>query len=832
MAVFAQAKSEFNLPSQPLAESLKALGSLTSVNVLVEPELVDGRQAPALNAQLTVVEALTRLLAGTGIEYRFLNENTIVLAAAPERASTNNSAGMRAVHVARNERASKAGANESTQYAAAAAGDSSSSATSSAQDAPGKVEEIIVTAQKREERLIDTPQSVSVVSAADIARMGALQFRDLAKAIPGLTFTTLGAGASQINLRGVSTGTDVSATVVSYIDDVPFGSTNAYNSGASANLDLALFDLDRVEVLKGPQGTIYGAAAVGGLIKYVTKRPDSHRFGGDLQTGVSSTQDGGIGFNVAGAVNLPIVSDRLALRVSGFEARDGGFIDNIPLDQKDVDRSDVYGGRLDLLYTPNDAFSVRLNGFFQNISRDGEATADYTNAGVATAGSLTQRRFYPGSFEQHYRLASGTVSYDFGPMTLTSISSYQTAPTVSLFDRSALDVPTLGRPPFNVALSANGSVQRTNVYRFMQEVRLASNGHQKVEWLLGAAYDRQTADKKQAFDPRDLAGNPYPNTFYTLDLPSLYEDYAAFADLTYRFTEKFDITGGIRYARNDQTVTQIGSGSFTGSRPERSDENTVATYLANARYHFSDRATGYLRYATGYRPGGPNIVLNNPATGQPLADPTFDADSLRSYEAGIKAETAGRRLGLDITGYYIDWSDIQIIAIRNGIGIRTNAPSGATVRGVEAALTARPVDSLTLAGALAYTKAELSGPAPDLGGVKGERLPFAPDFTANASADYELALGSFRPTIGAMVQYVGDRTTTFGRAVPPQYYLPSYTTVDLRAGFALRSVNLQLYLHNAFDERGQISGGGNFAGLSRIAIQQPRTVGLSATTSF
>jgi iron complex outermembrane receptor protein len=692
--------------------------------------------------------------------------------------------------------------------------------------------EDVVTVQKREERLINTPQSVSVLSSAELGKLGATQFRDFANTVPGLTFGTSGAGFNQISLRGVTAGLDISPTVGVYLDDVPYGSSTAFAGAAQLPLDVGLFDLDRIEVLRGPQGTLYGASTMGGLVKYVSKQPDATSFGVDAQAATSGTRDGGVSYSGAMAVNAPIVTDKLVMRASGFESRDGGYIANVALGQNDVNRSDVYGGRLDLLFTPAKALTVRIGSFLQNISRDGEGTADYASSGVPLNSTLDQYRKTAEPFAQHFRMVSGTITYDLGPAMLSSISGYQTARQDLSFDLSWLYVPLLAQLGLG-SYSAVGAPGEITTNKFTQEVRLASRGTRALEWLVGGFYTHESSQSTQADSILDLAGQPVPNFLYTFSQPSSYEEYAAFGDLTWHLTGKFDVTGGIRYSHNDQLVEQIGSGLFGASRPPTSSGDHVFTYLANARYHFSDHATGYLRYATGYRPGGPNFVVIDATTGLPEGPATFEADRLKSYEAGVKAETTDRRLGLDLAGYYIDWSNIQISVYRGGFGFNGNAPGGATVRGGELTLTARPTAAFAAMGAFGYQDAHLSEADADLGGAKGERLPNVPRFTAAVNADYELPVRTLEPTLGATLRYVSDRTASFGSApFNPQYRLPDYTVLDVRTGFVLDRVNVQVYVRNLFDERGQLSAIYTNIGPSRVAILQPRTFGLMASTRF
>lgn len=816
-----------DIRSQPIGDALNEFGRQSGIQILLYSEVANGLTGPALVGVFTPDEALMQLLSNTGLTYSMVNERTVAIHREVSIASggkaTRKEAAPRVMRLANLQISEE----PNFQVAQATGRQAADRQDSNDELRKPRIEEVIVTAQKREERLIDTPQSVTVLTSELLTNLGATQFRDFASTVPGLSFSTAGAGFNEIVLRGVTSGNDISSTIGIYVDEVPYGSSTAFTQSNRYTLDVGLFDLDRIEVLRGPQGTLYGASTMGGLLKYVTKRPDATGFGVDMQAGTSGTRDGDVSYNAAAAVNAPIVTDKLALRATGFYSRDGGYIDNLALDDENVNRSDTYGGRADLLFTPSKALSVRITAFLQDIARDGWATADYTFAG--TPGGLDQRRLLAEPFDQRFRLVSGTVTYDLGPAMLTSISSYQTVRTEQVWDFKHL-VPIFAS--IGLPFSAIGLPTEMTTDKFTQEVRLASYQTKPLEWLIGGFYTQENSENHQRFVEFDLAGEPSTIDLATASSPSRYEEYAAFGNLTWHFTDKFDVSGGIRYAENRQKFEQIASGLLLSSFPTRRSDEHVVTYLANARYRFSDHATGYLRYATGYRPGGPNFVANDPITGLPIAPETFEADRLKSYEAGIKTETEDGRFGIDVAGYHIDWSNIQISVLRGGFSVFGNAPGGASIRGAELTLTARPTSGFTVSGAFAYQDAKLSEADPDLGAAKGERLPKVPRFTAAVSADYELSIGSVQPTIGATLRYVGDRTAGFDNSPAiPQYYLPDYTAVDLRTGFVLHRVNVQFYARNIFDERGQLSAF-TTVGPPRVAILQPLSLGVTVSTTF
>jgi outer membrane receptor protein involved in Fe transport len=694
------------------------------------------------------------------------------------------------------------------------------------------LEEVVVTAQKFEQKLSETPLSVTAISARNLEALGATQFRDFASTVPSLTFTTSGVGSTQVNLRGITTGNNISPTVGIYVDEVPYGSSTPFASGAQLALDVGLFDVSRIEILRGPQGTLYGASTMGGLLKYVSTLPDVSAFGATARAGLVSTSSGGVGYDAAAAINAPLANDTAALRVSGFYTHDGGFIDDLASGRDDVNEANVYGGRADLLLKPTEKFSLRVAAFAQDIERDGVASADFGLAsGEPIDGELDQRRLRAEPFEQQFRLASGTLTYDFESAALTSISSYQTVRSHAITDVSRFFVPALAAN--GIVLGSTEVEKENETDKFTQEVRLAATG-ETLDWSIGAFYTDEQSDQFQTLNASLPDGAVFPMNLLTVNLPSSYEEYAAFGTLTWHLTQQLDFTGGLRYAHNSQTFEQIGSGPLIFSVPERSVSDSITTYLATIRYRASENLMSYLRYATGYRPGGPNVVLND-LNGEPLASPTFGADKLRSYEGGVKVNSADGRFGVDAAVYFIKWDDLQINAVRNGLGVVDNA-AAAESKGAELTLTLAPTPHLTLVGAFAYIDAELSEDAPDLGGLDGDRLPDTPEFTGALSADYGFEMTGREAFVGATVRHVTDRVSSYdASAGSPQYDLPEYTTVDLRTGLQLGSARLQLYVKNAFDERGKLSATTAFSALGGpvwVSLVQPRTIGLNLITQF
>ena len=370
--------------------------------------------------------------------------------------------------------------------------------------------------------------------------------------------------------------------------------------------------------------------------------------------------------------------------------------------------------------------------------------------------------------------------------------------------------------------------------KFTQEIRLASNGENFINWVLGGFYTNEDSTRVSEAALEDTAGAPAPNfldafglPFAILDSPSTYEEWALFGNVTVNLTDRFDISGGIRYSEidqtNDQTISGILFEPFTGFFPASSNEEVI-TYLANARYKFTDHSTAYFRFATGYRPGGPNFVV------LPTTPPSFEADTLNSYELGYRIESPDRAYSAEAAVFYIDWSDIQIFDLTNPLGGFANANGGAEIYGVELAATAKPIEGLSLGGSLAYQDASLNEDEPQLLATAGDSLPNVPEVSAAFNVDYEFPVERFSPTVGASVRYVSDRESTFSLS-PQPFEMSAYAIVDLRAGITLGDIDAQFFVHNLGDERAQISAVG-VSGNPAVTIAQPRTIGIRTSFNF
>lgn len=760
-------------------------------------------------------------------------------------------------------------------------------AAAGAEPAPTtSLNEVVVTAQKRNEALADIPMSVSVVGGETLERQQVTNFEDLAAMIPGLSLESATAGITRVTMRGINTG-GVASTVGIYLNDVPFGSSSGLANAAILSGDIDTFDMARVEVLRGPQGTLYGASALGGVIKYVANAPSTDGFEGALKGSVEDVAGAGLGYGVTGMLNIPM-GDSFAVRASGFYRSTGGYIDSIgnnpiaalqdpsvnifdgTLREGDINDSEVVGGRVSALFTPSENFSLDLSVHYQDINSDNQGTIEVDPTTLRPINGGDRRvvsRYHNEPTDIEYRLYSATIDWDLGGVSLQSVTSY--SEFLEDFERDVAALAVIALPTAQLltfAWSTPGTTDRllsgmnfqnTGTDKFTQEFRLVSPDSNKFEWMLGAYY----TDEDSIIDQNFLAVEPGTNdvatdipTFADVSLDSTYEELALFGNATWHVSDRFDLSFGARWSDNDQTASQAVAITLPGflidpSLPPfdpftivqnfdnlKSSESPV-TWSFSPRYEFSDTTSAYLRVATGFRPGGPNVL-------PPGADapPTYDSDELTNYEVGVRTGNADGSFSLDVAAFFLDWEDIQLFQVVNDFGVNANGGT-AESKGIEFTATARTEDGLSFSLVGAYTDAELTEDTdPNVGGFDGDPLPFVPEWTLGISGDYEWnVLGDSTAYVGAAVSYTGERTASFDDRVnladptSDLRELDSYTTVDLRGGLQRDHWTLEFYVKNLGDVEGLTtfdSPGAYPNGAAAIAVIRPRTVGMSLGVRF
>ncbi len=701
--------------------------------------------------------------------------------------------------------------------------------------------DIVVTAQKRAEALIDVPQSISVVRGETLERQQAFSFQDYAKLVPGLQISQSNPGEARLILRGVNTG-GTAATVSTYVDETPFGSSSGLANGAILAGELDTFDMARVEVLRGPQGTLYGASSLSGVVKFVTNAPDFDRIESRSRASVETVEGGDLSYMGSALVNVPLTSN-LAVRASGFYRKFGGFIDSTGLGGSDIAKnindSKSYGGRVSALFKPSTAVSLRLTAIVQNLDSNASAVVESDPRTLRTITRNVQSRFVPEYTDVAYRLYNGTLDVDLGFATLTSSTSYSTLKESLRDDLTVYFGSLLGLYTDATGPAADlAEPQHTNNKRFTQELRLASPQSDTFEWMIGGYYNHEKAaiiQQVEAYNPgtfTTFAGLPQ---LFDGALTSRYEEFAGFANGTLHFGPRFDLTVGGRYSGNNQNAHQDGVGLLAPAELSSSSKEQVFTWSAAPKFKFSDTGSIYARFAKGFRPGGPNIV---PPTAPPEVQ-TYKSDSVINYELGLKAETADRSFGIDISAFHIDWDDIQLLAQVGAYGVNANGGK-ATSDGVEFTATVRPTRGFAVTINGAYTDAKLTeNTDPIVGGRKGDRLPFSPKVSVSVNGDYDWSVGTNATAyVGASLRYLGDQAGLFSPAYTAAYggrsNLPAYAVADLRAGVEFGRFSIGAYAKNLGNVAGKTSVVESFfpRGATGTGVIRPRTIGLTFGAGF
>ena len=707
--------------------------------------------------------------------------------------------------------------------------DATASAAADSAKETQKLDRVTVSATRRREPVREVPLRVESLDAESLERAGATSLNDTIGALPGVDVKAdAGPGRSAVTMRGVSLGSQTIATVGVYVDEAPFGSSSAFVAGGSMALDMALLDLNHVELLRGPQGTLYGAGAMGGLIKYVTNEPDSSQFSGKVGVGVRSTQDGGMGHTESLVLNVPLSKDVAAVRVAAFNDHEGGYVKAIGAAAGDnINDGNPRGARIAALIEPMAKMKIRLSSAGQEIQRNSLNSIDYDiTTGQPMHGDLVRSLSVREPYKIKTRLSSADVEYDFGWARLNAVATSQ-----SLDGKTGQDATAFlgaSAAAFDFASLDNSIKLRKQT----QELRLTSQ-RGTIEWLLGYYRDREIGRVEQRLWAQ-LAGGGGDMDLQGNGQPSQYREQAVYGDVTWNIDALWSLTLGARAAHNKQVYGIENSPplDFTGTSAE-----TSKTYLGTLRYALDKTSNVYFRAASGYRPGGPDGVALDATTLQPIpGTPTmFGHDTLWSYELGYKADLLDKRLNLEAALYQINWTDLQQ---PKALGISTiivNA-GAARVRGFELAARYTVDSSWSWNASLAYTDPKLSEDTPDLG-PSGTRLANAAKLSYTVGLRYAFNLAGHASYAGLNVRHVGQRNA--GYADPstsiPQFSQPAYTLVDAQWGLDLGGWQLSAYVRNLTNKRAILSADTALTAFGfplNTTVATPRTIGANLSYNF
>jgi len=829
----AQGLMQFDLPPQPLADALRAVGTQTDTNILIDRRLVGTLKAPALKGRMTRDEAIAHLLAGTSLEAHKVDDRTIAVQTAGPPVSSNepssqNSRGEQGRPLS--ERLRLAQENQSTP-AQSASLERSDSSSQDDRNQPVQLDEIIVTAQKREEQLIDVPASIAVLTGNQLESLQVTSLADMVGYIPGLNVESLGTpGQRQIVLRGLasSSSSTSSPTVATYIDDAPIGTTSGGGGFADYGVDLNPYDLDHVEVLEGPQGTLYGADAMGGVIKYVTRKPNLNKFEARAGTYIENVDSGGNGWGVRGAMNLPLITDSLALRLSGFRIDNAGWIDNIGTHSNHANSSKEDGGRASLLWRATDRFSIQLSWLGQQSTSGDQAAINLNEAtGSPVYGHATKFAYFNNPFTLKTRLTAIDLNWDLGFANLVSSSSWSTVSFNGKYDDTAdLGFLTPGYPDGLAEELFSGKNGK-----FAEEVRLASPSNQRLQWMIGGLYLRENYNldiSVPSFTPSYTALPPSDNLFLNPTY-GRYREWAVFGNATYRINDRADVSGGVRHALNTESDCAGYTSAAFPDEPQTCEGRPyqgATTFMTNARFHVAQDEMFYVRVASGYRPGGGSPALANPALGEPGV---YYPDKTINYEGGFKGQLFDQRLQINATVFYVDWTDIQIEVRSPEKGQYVGNAGDAVSKGVELSSAYSVSREFRMAATLDYTDAHLTQSAPLVGGKAGDQLPASSRWTGSVIADYTHPIDNqLSVSAGGDYRYRDKMYTALPSSASPVALGPQ-NIVGIYAGLSISQLSLRAYVKNLFNNQ-SYNGFSLFddrEGNPLVVPAQPRTVGLS-----
>lgn len=775
-----------DIPSEPLSSALRDFAKTSGQQIVFTESMVSGRSVGPLHGNYSIDAALNKLLAGTGLSF---------------------------------SRASNGGIVIQSKSALAAPADPGTSGPAAI-----PVESVMVTAEKRSERLSDAPIPVTVLQPAALLNTDQVQLKDYYSMVPGLSVTSQGfRDAPVLAIRGITTGSGSNPTVGVVLDDVPLGASTNLGGGTLAP-DIDPSELASIQVLRGPQGTLYGASSMGGLLSYTTIDPTTDQFYGSAQSGLNTvSHSGSVGYSVRGNVNIP-VTDTFALRASAFSRFEPGFIDDTSKGLTDLNESRYFGGRLVGLWAPADDFVLKVSALFQQGRTDGSPYAD------PSLGDLNQNNARnTGWSDRQLQVYTANAAWSLEGVKITSVTGYSQNLAKDSIDFSALFGTGEAIP------------ERNQTSKLTEELRFSGTIAGNFDWLVGGFYDQEISRYVEAYNAVNYGTGQVTSAQGTSSFPSTYQEYAIFADFVYHITDKFDLQFGARESENRQTYDQTILGSIATSfygQPSPFVSGHVArtadafTYLVTPKFQINDDLMVYARLASGYRPGSINLFAAHfgfPVISKP--------DKTTNYELGVKGDVFDHRVTFDASLYHIDWTDIQLTVVDPATfnTYYVNA-SRAKSEGLEVSAQAKPTGGLTLSGWVTLSNAELTQPLPagsfNAVGSPGDPLPYTSHFSVNASAEQVIPItADVSGFLGGTLSYVGNRKGDFGAAAVRQN-LGAYTKVDLRAGVNFDNWSAEFFANNVTDERGRLSGGTNTYFPNEFTYITPRTVGINLKKTF
>ena len=731
-----------------------------------------------------------------------------------------------------------------------------------AQSPPPVLEEVVVTATKRAESIQDVPVAVSALTAADIQARGFSQYSDFLNSVPGVYFQDSGPGVSQVRIRGISASEGgVPSTTASYFGE----SITSVLTNGGGKPNLRLVDIERIEVLRGPQGTLFGANALAGVLRTIPNAPNVENFEASVGTrGFTTAHSSDASYHVEGVVNIPLVQDKLALRLVGYKDDIAGYLDNVSPAQaavdysaalglpdgtlvtpatpaftrKDINAEDTWGGRAALSWHATDNLRLDLNYATQDVRLDSQPTA------TPAIGEYEQQRpldqFTSGGYGERLNIVSGVVNYDWTGASLVSATNWMRMKRFSDQDLSYLALQAFGvEIPWSFDERSNGTL-------FTQEIRVQSRGESPFQWIAGAFYLRQKADAGQFVAdyscptclPQVLAGQDFAYNF-PLSPFSDQKQRSVFGEVSYDFTQRWTAGLGGRYLRDELTAmggAQEGllAGGSVPPQPVVTGTKTEFNPSAYLRFKPSSDTTLYAQAARGFRSGQVNQLFPDTCAEEAAAaglQQVTDPDTLWNYELGLKARFDEGRYSLHSAVFRQKWSGVQLIQTFTCAFSGIVNGGDVTGHGAEVEFNAQPTDAWLFNVSMAYSRNRFKNVASGTSYSNGERVPDAPENNGSVGAQYNFHVGSAWDAFArADFVHVGNVLTTFGGSDTVKQ--DRFNTLNLRLGFSRDALAAELYGRNITDERGVLTTSNNTPFGINQTLTRPREVGIELRYSF
>lgn len=773
----AEAIRRYDIPRGNLADALITFAQQADISIAVNDPRLRTIQAEGLRGRYSVRRALRKLLRDSGYSFVLVEKSTYRLV----KQEAKSPPGPRG-------RPSPPGNKSPPQLAPA---------TETSRP------EIVVTATKQRLGLSSYPASIAVVEfePQETARYGSLGIDMLLREMPNLASTNLGSGRNKIFIRGIadSSFNGVSqATISQYLGD----NRLIYSA---PDPDLALFDVSRIEVLEGPQGTLYGAGTLGGIIRIVPGEPDTASFGAQGSAGIATTRHGGTGGDAAGTLNLPLIRDHVALRFLGYRTVSPGYVDDDLRDLSNVNRKAVTGFRATLRLIPATGWTLDLGGIMQkNRSRD----AQYSEKGL---DPLTRRSAIEQPYDNDYKMAFARIEKRWDGLELVSATSYTDHSIDSNFDAS--ETPDQSEP-----LAYNEDM---TVELIAHETRLSGNVGSDGRWVLGASALRNINIIERALGPPEELET-------TVNIRSRTNDVALFGETTIPLVSRLAITFGGRLAYVRQKVELVDEPAAEDFEPRRSNFRLLPTVAAS--WNPGHGLLAYARYQEGFRPGGLQVSSEGSS---PVAQ-RFDADRIRTVELGLRFGTGAQaRLSGALSLSYSRWTDIQADLVdAEGFPFAANIGAG-RVRNLAANLVWRPMEGLSFEAAGFINSSSLSKPAPLYATAEDLDLPNVSDRGWRTSVRYDRNLGTAKLTVDTTVRYVGDSILAIG--APLNLSQGNFHEVSAGMRLALESIGISADVQNLLDKRGNRFSYGNPFSVAegrQITPLRPRSIRIGIDFQF